>query len=352
MSVPKTYIGETLTASGLEPEENFMESLISGRPATTVMPEEREESKEYDVAILGGGPAGLTAAVYAERSGLKSVVFERANVGGQVALTPVVENYPGLKSIAGLTLVDMMAKHAMDYAPILQGVSVDDIKRIDGGFEITTGRGIYTVKAIIMATGAKHRTLDVPGEKKFAGKGVSYCATCDGYFFKDGKSVIVAGGGNSALTDALYLDSIGAHVKVVHRRDAFRAEARLQESFFQRNIAVLWNSKSVEILGKETVEKVRVEDIKTGKSSDIKVDGVFVSIGYVPNNDIAKKLGLELDKDGYIKADARQRTSMPLVYAAGDVTGGVKQIVVAVGQGSIAAISTFEDLANPYWKKQ
>jgi thioredoxin reductase (NADPH) len=352
MSVPKTFVGETLTASGLEPEEYFIESIIQGAPAANVMPEEREELRDYDVAILGGGPAGLTAAIYVERSGLKSIIFERANVGGQIAITPIVENYPGFQRIAGKTLVEMMAQHAMDYAPLLQGVGVEDIKKKDGAFEVHTGRGVYTAKAVILATGATYRTLEVPGEKRLSGRGVSYCATCDGYLFKDGKNVLVVGGGDSALTDALYLDSIGAHVTLVHRRDALRAEARLQQSLFQRNIPVLWNSRVVEIKGERVVEKVRVEDVKTGKATDVKVDGVFIAIGYQPNNEIAKKMGLELNKLGYIKVDSRQRTSMPLVYAAGDVTGGEKQIAVAAGQGSGAAIAAFEDISSPYWKKQ
>jgi thioredoxin reductase (NADPH) len=352
MSVPKTFVGETLTASGLEPEEYFIESIIQGAPAANVMPEEREELRDYDVVILGGGPAGLTAAIYVERSGLKSIIFERANVGGQIAITPIVENYPGFQRIAGKTLVEMMAQHAMDYAPLLQGVGVDDIEKKDGGFEVHTARGLYTARAVILATGAAYRTLDVPGEKRLSGRGVSYCATCDGYLFKDAKNVMVVGGGDSALTDALYLDSIGAHVTLIHRRDALRAEARLQQSLFQRNIPVLWNSRVKEIKGERLVEKVVVEDVKTGKTTNVKVEGVFIAIGYQPNTDIAKKMGLELDRLGYIKVDRRQRTSMPLVYAAGDVTGGEKQIAVAAGQGSSAAIAAFEDLSSPYWKKQ
>lgn len=355
MSVPKTFVGETLTASGLEPEEYFIESIIQGAPATNVMPEEpekREELKNYDVVILGGGPAGLTAAIYVERSGLKCIIFERANVGGQIAITPIVENYPGFQRIAGKTLVEMMAQHAMDYAPLLQGVGVDDIKKKDGGFEVHTARGVYTARAIILATGAAYRTLDVPGEKRLSGRGVSYCATCDGYLFKDGKNVMVVGGGDSALTDALYLDSIGAHVTLIHRRDALRAEARLQQSLSQRNIPVLWDSRVKEIKGERLVEEVVVEDVKTGKTTDVKVDGVFIAIGYKPNTDIAQKMGLELDRLGYIKVDGRQRTSMPFVYAAGDVTGGEKQIAVAAGQGSSAAIAAFEDISSPYWKEQ
>jgi len=352
MSVPRTFVGETLVSPGLQTEEYFAESLIEGKPVEYVMPAGREGLKDYDLVVIGAGPAGLTAAMYAERSGLKSIVFEKANVGGQIAITPVVDNYPGFASIAGKTLVELMAKQTMNYSSILQGVSVSDIKKKDRGFEITTGRGIYNAKAIVIATGAGGKKLNAAGEDRLAGRGVSYCATCDGYFFKDGKNVIVVGGGNSALTDALYLDSLGAHVTIVHRRDAFRAEDRLQQSVFQRNVPVMWNTSVKEITGDSIVEKVKVEDTKTGDTNIIKADAVFVAIGYEPNNDIAEGLGLKMDEEGYIKGDDKMRTSMPLVYAAGDITGGVKQIVTAVSQGAVAALTAFEDIANPYWKKK
>lgn len=351
MSVPKTFVGETLVSSGLQPEDYFVESLIEGKPVEYVPPTGREELKDYDILVIGGGPAGLTAALYAERSGLKSIVFEKANVGGQIAITPVVENYPGFVSIAGMTLVDLMAKQTMEYALVHQGTSVNDIKKKDGFFEVHTGRGIYNAKAIIIATGADSKRLNAEGEERLAGRGVSYCATCDGYLFKDGRNVLVVGGGNSALTDALYLDSLGAHVTIVHRRNEFRAEERLQQSVFQRNISVLWNSEVKEITGKKVVEKVKLQDNKTGDVKDLKFDAVFIAIGYEPNNEIAKKLGLKMDDDGYIKVDEKMRTSVPLVYAAGDITGSIKQIVTAVSQGAIAALTAFEDMANPYWKK-
>jgi thioredoxin reductase (NADPH) len=354
MTVPKTFIDETLVSSGVQSEEYFIESLIEGRPVEYVMPSGREELRDYDIVVIGGGPAGLTAALYAERSGLKSIVFEKANVGGQVAITPIVENYPGFVSIAGKTLVELMAKQTMGYSSVLQGVSVNDVndmKEKNGGFEVTTNRGIYNAAAIIIATGAGSKKLDAVGEEKLAGRGVSYCATCDGYLFKDGKNVIVVGGGNSALTDALYLDSLGAHVTIIHRRDSFRAEERLQQSVFQRNISILWDTIVKAIIGDRIVEKIKVEDRKTGKIRDIKTDGIFIAIGYEPYNDIAKKLGIEMDEEGYIKVDDKMRTSLPFVYAAGDITGGVKQIVTAVSQGAVAALTAFEDMANPYWKK-
>jgi thioredoxin reductase (NADPH) len=351
MSVPKTFIGETLIAPGLVPEDYFIESIIEGKEVEYVMPAGRQDMRDYDIVVVGGGPAGLTAAMYAERSGLKSIIFESANAGGQIAITPIVENYPGFSRIAGNTLVDMMVKQTLEYSILLQGAGVDEIKKKGDGFEVITGRGIYNAKAVIIATGAGSRHLNAEGETSFAGRGVSYCATCDGFLYKDGKNVIVVGGGNSALTDALYLDSLGAHVTLVHRRDTFRAEERLQQSIFQRNIPVLFNSTVKEIHGKRVVEKVTIEDVKTGGKRDMAVQAVFIAIGYEPNNETARKLGLEVDKEGYIKVDEHMRTSLPRVYAAGDITGGVKQIVTAVSQGAVAALAVFEDIASPYWKR-
>jgi len=211
---------------------------------------------------------------------------------------------------------------------------------------------MFRVKGIIIVTGAEHKKLDAPGEKALYGRGVSYCATCDGYFFKDGGRVIVVGGGNSAATDALYLNSIGAHVTIVHRGPAMRAEAFLQKSLTERKIPILWDTVVDKIYGKDHVDAVRLKNLKSPSLTEMRLDGVFISIGYTPNNELGKMLNLPMDKEGYIKADSSQRTSVHLVYAAGDVTGGVKQIATAVGQGSVAAISAFEDLSSPYWKKK
>lgn len=346
MSVPKTFVGEENVSRGLDPEEFLMESIVQGRKADFVPPVGREELRDYDIVILGGGPAGLTAAIYAERSGLKSIVLERASLGGQVAITPVVENYTGFPRIAGKTLVELMTRQAMEYALVLQGVGDVEAKETEKGFEVKTVRGVYTARALILATGASHRKLDVPGEERLEGRGVSYCATCDGYLHRDGGKVVVVGGGNSALTDALYLDSLGAKVTLVHRRDTFRAEDRLQQALFQRSIPVRYNSRLKEIAGKDSVQKVILEDVQTGKETELMAGGVFISIGYEPNSETAKALGLAVDEFGYIKTDPWQRTSLTGVYAAGDVTGGIKQIAVAVGQGSVAAITAFEDLTQ------
>lgn len=346
MTVPKTFVDGVNTSQGLEPEESFIESVVLGKRPEFVPPIDREQLKDYDVVVVGAGPAGLTASIYAERSGMRSLILEKANVGGQVAITPVVENYTGFPSIAGKTLVDLMTQQATQYALLLQGIGVDDIRKTNGRFEVITKAGTYTARAVILATGATNKKLGVPGEKRLAGLGVSYCATCDGYLYKDGKTVVVVGGGNTALTDALYLDSLGAHVTLIHRRESFRAEERLQQAIFQRNVEITYESRIVEIQGKNKVEHIVIEHIKTGEKRTMRTDGVFISIGYEPNNELARKIGLELDAEGYVKTDDRLRTSLPGIYAAGDITGATKQISVAVGQGSIAAITAFEDITQ------
>ncbi|GER92411.1 thioredoxin reductase [hot springs metagenome] len=351
ITVPFTVINDIPIGTGVKPPEIFVEEMHNLSPVERAFAPMAGEAVNVDLAIIGGGPAGLTAAIYAGRSGLKSVVLEKATVGGQVLVTPLVENYPGFSQIAGKTLVDIMYQQALRYTHILEGEDVIDVKRADEVFELKTNRRIYNARGIIIATGAEHKKLDVAGEKSLYGRGVSYCATCDGYFFKDGKKVIVVGGGNTAVTDALYLHSIGAEVSLVHRRDRLRAEAFLQKSLSDNKIPVYWNTVVKEIIGANHVGAVRLQNLKDNSIKVLEVDGVFIAIGYVPNNEIAKILGLRLDSEGYIKVDSRQRTSMHMVYAAGDITGGIKQIVTAVGQGAIAAITAFEDLSNPYWKK-
>lgn len=351
-SVPHTVINGKTVSLGVDTQEAFIEKMLTLREAAAGMPPLIREGEEVpvDIVIVGAGPGGLTAAIYGERSGLKCVVLEKGVVGGQVALTPVVENYPGLTRVAGKSLVDLMAQHASQYTHIHQGEEVLEIKP-NGQIIVGTNRGRYICRAVILATGAKHRKLGVPGEERLYGRGVSYCATCDGYFYK-GKKVIMVGGGNSAVTEALYLDSLGVSVTLVHRKDKLRAESRLRESLVSRKIPILWNSGVREILGDKIVTGVRIENTKTGKTEEMPVDGAFISIGYEPVNELAKKTGVKLDEAGYIEVDRQQRTNVPRIYAVGDITGGVKQIVTAVGQGAVAAMTAFEDLANPYWKEK
>ena len=354
LAVPQTFMNGTFTGAGLQPEPLFIESLLSLKEPQIASTQISGEPIEKDLVIIGGGPAGLTAAIYAVRAGLNSVVVEKSNLGGQVAITPVVENYPGFMRIGGKSLVDLIAQQAAQYAEIHIGEFVTEAAkdRQDNRIYLKTNHAIYIAKGLVIATGVKSRALEAPGAQKFYGRGVSYCATCDGYFFKDGKQVIVVGGGNTAVTDALYLHNLGAKVTLVHRRDTLTCEARLQETLKQANIPVMWNCEVREILGDKIVKAVKIEDKKSGDVQETAVEGVFVGIGYVPNNEIAKQLNVQLDEQGYIKTDLMtMRTSLSHVYAAGDITGAPKQIVVAVSHGSIAAMMAFEDLTSTVWRK-
>ncbi|MGQ9588243.1 MAG: thioredoxin-disulfide reductase [Thermoplasmata archaeon] len=305
---------------------------------------------EIDVVVIGAGPAGLSAGIYAKRAGLECVILEKGVPGGQVLTSPNIENYPGFPDIPGMKLMEAMADHARRYVEIKEG---EEVLRVRAGekFEVITTSGRYTCKAIILATGSTHRKLEVPGEEGMVGRGVSYCATCDGFFYK-GRDVIVVGGGNTALTDALYLNSIGCRVSIVHRRDAFRADRHLQDSVAQRKIPVIWNTVVDEIIGTEEVSAVRLRDLKTGTSQVRPVNGVFVAVGEVPSSQLAAELELEMDQGGFVNVDKSYRTNVPFVYAAGDVAGGIRQIVAAVHGGAAAALSCFEDLMNPYYRRQ
>ncbi len=352
LAVPQTFMNGTFTGAGLQPEPLFLESLLTLKEPLAASTQISGEPVEKDLVIIGGGPAGLTAAIYAVRAGLNTVVIEKSNLGGQVAITPVVENYPGFMRIGGKSLVDLIAQQAAQYCEIHIGEFVTEVAkdRQDGRIYLKTNHAIYITKGLLIATGVKNRALEAQGSQKFYGRGVSYCATCDGYYFKDGKQVLVVGGGNTAVTDALYLHNLGAKVTLVHRRDTLRAEKRLQENFKQSGVPVMWNSEVREITGDKVVKAVKIEDKKTGSVKEMPADGVFVGIGYIPSNELAKQLNLELDEQGYIKTDLMtMRASIPNVYAAGDITGAPKQIVVAVSHGSIAAMTAFEDISGKVW---
>jgi len=347
-SVPQTYANEVLIAQGAQPEELFMLSLDKMEQQTVFIPESDAEEVEADLVIIGGGPAGLTAGIYAARSGLRSVIIERGPLGGQVATTPVVENYPGLTQVGGKTLVDLMATHALQYANIFQGEEVMDI-RPGEPILVLTNRRRFMTKAVLLATGASYKRLGAPGESRLSGHGVSYCSTCDGPLFK-GKKAIIVGGGNSAVTEALHLHNIGVQVTLVHRRDKLRAQEHLAKNLLDNNIPVLFDTEVKEIRGKDRVEDVLLYNRRTKQTKPMKVDGVFIAIGYTPAVELAEKLGIELTPEGYIQCDSRHRTNLPGIYSAGDVEGGYKQIVTATGQGAEAALCIFEDLVNPYWK--
>lgn len=346
-SVPQAFANDILIGQGAQTEEVFALSLQKLEPQTIFIPESDAELVENDIVIVGGGPSGLAAGIYAVRSGLNAAVIERDALGGQIATTPIVENYPGFTQVGGKTLVDILVSHALQYVQIYPGEEVIDVEP-GSPIKVQTSRRKFETKALLLATGAKHRPLGAPGESRLSGKGVSYCSTCDGPLFK-GKKVIMVGGGSGAVTEALHLFQMGVDVTLVHRRDKLRAQDFLAKQITSNNIPVLWNTEVKEIRGKERVEEVLLVNNKTNEETILKVNGVFVAIGYEPAVGLARKLGVELTEEGFIKHDEKHRTNVAGVYSAGDVEGGYKQIVTASGQGSAAALTIFEDLINPYW---
>lgn len=291
-----------------------------------------------DVAIIGAGPGGMTAAVYAGRAGLKTVVFERATVGGQMAYTNELENFPGFEKTTGFDLAMLLDKQMRAFNATYMNEDIKEIKKSGDNFEITTSNGTYTALTVILALGASPRNLGLESEKRLRGSGVSYCATCDGNFYR-GADVAVVGGGNTAFEDALFLANLCKKVYIIHRRDEFRAEKILQDRVAKtENIEIIANSVPVEITGKFEVDGIRIEN-KDKEMRDIPVQGVFVAIGTVPNSDIVKDF-VDLDNYGYIKTNKDMETSVHGVYAIGDVRDTVlRQVITACADGAIAAQS-------------
>ena len=295
----------------------------------------------HSVAIIGSGPAGYTAGIYASRASLEPVLFEGLESGGQLMLTTDVENYPGFDSgVMGPDLMQIFKKQAERFGTQIKTETIDKIEKIDGGFKLESGKGSYEFKSVIISSGASAIWLDVKGEKELQGHGVSSCATCDGFFFKE-KKVIVVGGGDSAMEEALFLTKFATKVYIVHRRDSFRASKIMQDRVLENEkIEVLWNKEVTEIHGKETVNSVSLKDTGDHSSLELAIDGVFVAIGHTPN--VAFLDGLvDLDEKGYIKTGftTDTSTSVPGVFAAGDVADSVyRQAVTAAGTGCQAAI--------------
>ncbi|MDH5793577.1 MAG: FAD-dependent oxidoreductase, partial [Candidatus Bathyarchaeota archaeon] len=301
-----------------------------------------------------GGAAGLAAGIYAARSGLKTLVLEEKMAGGTTADAPLVENYPGFQSISGMELAQKMVAQCRGTGVIIR--EFEKVLSLDLNGEkkiVKTNRTVLETETVIIASGSRYREIGVPGEKEFLGRGVSYCGICDGPLFK-AKRVLVVGGGNSALITALYIAGLASEVKVAHRRDAFRAEEALVKALNEKaNIEILWNSEVKEIKGEKLVNKVTIFNRNTGETKELLVDGVFVQVGETPNSQLAKEAGVEVDKDGYVMIDIRQRTNIAGVYAAGDVTNHpVKQVGTAVGQGITAALEAYGYIRRPYYYKQ
>ena len=303
--------------------------------------------ENYDIIIIGAGPGGLTAGIYAGRQGTKNLIIDRDLAGGIGREVPEMENYPGFDNISGLELIEKMKAQAVKNCELHEMEEVTEIIKTDEEYRFTvkTTKDSYKSKTLILATGSSHRQLDAKGEEEFKGKGVSYCATCDGFFFA-GRDIIMVGGGNSALQEALYLKNLGANVTIVHRRDEFRAQKHLQNQIKEAGIPTILNATIEEIKGDMLVESVILKDTQTGELSEIPINGVFVSVGYIPHTELAKQLNIDLDESGHIIIDKQQKTNVDYVYAIGDVCIGLKQWVVACGEGAVAATSAFEDLQN------
>jgi thioredoxin reductase (NADPH) len=297
---------------------------------------------KYEVIIIGGGPAGLTAGLYTSRAGLKSLLMERRIVGGQIINATMVENYPGFpQGISGAELGSLMHQQAVKYGleTVTSEVTGITTKK---PYNISTTDGDFEAIAIIVAAGSEYRRLGIPGEERLVGHGVSYCATCDGFFFRD-REVAVVGGGDTAITDALDLTRHVKKVYVIHRRDQLRAGQVLrQRAFAQPKLEFIWSTVAEEIMGGKLMSGLKLRSVKTGQSSILKVEGVFIAVGLVPNSQQFSNI-LELDDTGYIVTDETMATSAPGIFAAGDIRrNSPHQITAAVGDGATAAMSALK----------
>lgn len=297
-------------------------------------------ANEYDLLIIGGGPAGLTAGLYAGRSMLKVRLFEQQVVGGQAAITDHIENYPGFpEGISGFELTDKMREQAEKFGVELDLAEVTAVDFSGPVKKVVASSGEYSAKAVIISSGVRPSRLDAQGADALTGRGISYCATCDGPFFRDRK-VMVVGGGNSAVEEAIYLTRFASSVTIVHRRDQLRADKIVQERAFKNEkIDFLFDSVITAVSGDAAVSKVTVKNVKTGDEKEVAVDGIFVFVGNIPNTEIFDGK-IELDGQGYVLTDNTLMTSVPGVFAAGDVRQStLKQVATAVGEGALAAVS-------------
>ena len=300
-----------------------------------------------EVVIIGSGPAGLTAAIYAGRSQLSPLLITGNALGGQAATASEVENYPGFPNgIGGAELMQLMQQQAERFGTRVEMDEAVEVNLRQHPFVIKTYSDTHEAKSLIISTGVSPRLLGVPGEDRLKGQGVSYCATCDGFFYKD-KTVVVVGGGDAAVEEALYLTRFAGKVFIVHRRNRLRAQKLAQERAFEnRKIELVWDSLVTEVLGEEQVTGVRIKNTKTGEESVRAADGMFTYVGNIPNTQLFQGQ-LDLDDRGYIVTDRRMHASVPGVYAAGDVQEHVlKQIATAIGSGAIAAMEAEKFIAE------
>ena len=302
------------------------------------------EDKNYDIIIIGGGPAGLSAGMYASRAGYRTVIIEKLAPGGQLMLTDLIENYPGFpKSVHGFEISENFRQHAVRFKCEFITDSIEKIEKTDQIFLLTGVEKSYEGKAVIVASGSRHRKLNVPGERELAGKGVSYCGTCDGPFFRD-REVAVIGGGDSAFDEACFLSKFASRVTIIHRRDRFRANDFLvKKAVNNQKIDFIYDTVVEKINGEKSVESITVKNLKTNEVTDLPYAGVFIFIGLIPNTDFLKENPLIktngfFSEDGQIIANEKMETTVPGLFTAGDVRDTVfRQIVVSASDGAIAA---------------
>ena len=302
---------------------------------------------DHELGIIGAGPAGMSAAIYGKRSGLDVLLLDMDFGGGTVTINPVVENYLGMGNLKGAEMAVQMREHVEKYVKITTGEQVKELEVGGENVNIITDKHTISVGAAIIATGTEYRRLEVQGEHAFLGRGVSYCATCDGVFFKN-KRVAVVGGGNSAAIEALYLKGIADEVYMIHRRDLLRAEGHYSKQLKKNEVTLVLNSEVKEIYGETVVKGVELYNKKANSGSKLEVDGVFISIGTIPRSELARSIGVNLDEYGYIIVDRQMKTNIDRVYAAGDIIGGIRQIVTAVSEGATAALSSLSVLGKQY----
>jgi len=298
------------------------------------------DKKEFELVIIGGGPAGLTAAIYGGRMGLKTALFEGTAFGGLAGTAPKIENYPGFESINGLELTEKMKEQAENYGATFFYNKVSAINPNE--MTVTTSKGDIKAKAIIIATGSKHLPLGLPNEFELIGNGISYCATCDGPLFRD-QVVATVGGGNAAGLEAIYLSGIAKKVYLIHRRHCMRAEKAIEDEVMSLdNVKTMFNCTIEEaITMDDKLGEIRIKNHEKDETTEISIKALFIAIGVEPQSEIAKKVGIETDKNNFIKVNKKHETNFPGIYAAGDVTGGIRQVTTAVGEATTAAMNAY-----------
>ncbi len=306
---------------------------------------ENLETEKFDYVIIGAGCAGLASAQYAARGGLSVLVLDLAGVGGQVLQISDLENYPGVfPAVDGATYMMTMQKQAESFGAKIVQAQVLSIDKTGGSFLVKTKKASYEATCLCIATGAIHRNLEVPGEKELSGRGVSYCATCDGPFFRN-KKIVVVGGGDSACSEAIYLSTISGDVSIIHRRDKFRAQQAVIDKMLEAGVKPVYDSVVKSINGQGRVQSVTIENVKTGEQSELSTDAVFIFTGMLPQTDLVEML--PKDPSGYILTDENMETSVPGLFAAGDVRSKpFRQVVTAVSDGAIAAHVASERIRN------